>query len=85
MYQEGDWGTTTFLVAIVDDGHTIVWKAHKALDVEAGQRFTMAAATVKAHETYKDIDQTVVTRPSKFTVIDAADEATPRTEGTISV
>ncbi|MFC5935447.1 MULTISPECIES: hypothetical protein [Mycobacterium] len=78
VYQDGDWGTTTFLVAIADDGHTIVWKAHKALDIEVGQRFTMAAATVKAHETYKHIDQTVITRPSKFMVIDAADDETPQ-------
>lgn len=85
VYRDGDWGTTTFLVAIADDGHTIVWKAHKALDIEAGQRFTIAAATVKAHDTYKHIDQTVITRPSKFMVIDAADDETPQTEGMTGV
>lgn len=75
VYQDGDWGTTTFLVAIADDGHTLVWKAHRALDVEAGQRFTIGAATIKAHETYRDVDQTVITRAAKFEVIDATDGA----------
>lgn len=75
VYQDGDWGTTTFLVAIADDGHTLVWKAHRALDVESGQRFTIGAATVKAHESYRDVDQTVITRPSKFEVVDATDGA----------
>lgn len=67
MYREGEWGLTTFLVAITDDGHTIVWSASKGLDIEAGQRFTIAAATVKSHGTYNGVDQTVLTRPSKFT------------------
>ena len=71
-YDEGNWGTTTFLVAIADDGHMLVWKAHRALDIESGQRFTIAAATVKAHETYREVDQTVITRAHKFEVIEAA-------------
>ena len=50
----------------------LVWKAHRALDIESGQRFTIAAATVKAHETYRDVDQTVITRPNKFEVIEPA-------------
>ncbi|WP_262490918.1 hypothetical protein [Mycobacterium simiae] len=66
VYQEGNWGTKTFLVAIADDGHTIVWKASKPLDIEAGQRFTIGAAIVKAHQTYNGIDQTVISRPAKF-------------------
>lgn len=72
-YDQGNWGTTTFLVAIADDGHTLVWKAHRALDIETGQRFTIAAATVKAHETYRDIDQTVITRATKFEVCAAVE------------
>jgi hypothetical protein len=67
MYREGEWGLTTFLVAITDDGHTIVWSASKGLDIEAGQRFTIAAATVKDHGAYNGVDQTILTRPSKFT------------------
>lgn len=65
-------GTTTFLVAIADDGHMVVWKAHRGLDIEVGQQFTIAAATVKSHETYRDVDQTVITRAAKFEVIEAA-------------
>lgn len=69
VYQEGDWGRTTFLVAIADDGHMFVWKASKVLDIETGQRFTIGAATVKAHDTYNGVDQTFIKRPTKFTVI----------------
>lgn len=65
-YQDGNWGTTTFLVAITDDGHTLVWKAHRVLEIETGQRFTIGAATIKAHEEYKGTDQTVITRASRF-------------------
>lgn len=70
-YSEGDFSTTTWLVAVTDDGHTLVWRAAKCLDIEAGDRFTMAAATVKGHDNYRGIDQTVVTRPSKFEIITA--------------
>ena len=41
-------GPGPFLVAIADDGHMLVWSASKALDIESGQRFTIAAATIKA-------------------------------------
>lgn len=69
VYQEGDWGRTTFLVAIADDGHMFVWKASKVLDIEAGDRFTIGAATVKAHDNYNGTDQTAIKRPTKFTVV----------------
>ena len=68
IYREGDWGHTTFLVAIAEDGHTIVWNASRALGIESGQRFTIAAATVKAHEVYNGVDQTVLSRPAKFEI-----------------
>lgn len=68
-YWEGDWGTTTLLVATTDDGHTLVWRASKYIDIEAGDRFTMAAATVKDHDTYRGVDQTVIFRPSKFEIV----------------
>lgn len=66
LFGESDWGVTTFLVAIADDGHVLVWKASKRLDIETGQRFTLAAATVKAQDNYHGTDQTVISRPSKF-------------------
>ncbi|MFA5608200.1 MAG: hypothetical protein WDA07_13615 [Leucobacter sp.] len=68
-YWDGDYGTTTFLVAIADDGHVIVWKASKRLEIAAGDKFTIAAATVKAQEQYQGTDQSVITRPSKFEVL----------------
>lgn len=68
FFDENAWGKTTFLVAITDDGHVVVWKASKALDLETGQRFTMAAATVKEHGNYQGTDQTILARPAKFEV-----------------
>ena len=69
VYTEGMYGTTTFLVAITDTGHTLVWGASKSLDVAVGDWFTIAAATVKEHGEFNGIDQTVIARPSKFTVL----------------
>jgi hypothetical protein len=69
VYQEGDWGRTTFLVAIAHDGHMLVWKASKVLDIETGDRFTIGAATIKAHDNYNGTDQTIIKRPTKFTVV----------------
>lgn len=69
VYNEGMYGTTTFLVAITDTGHTLVWGASKSLDVAVGDWFTIAAATVKEHGEFNGIDQTVIARPSKFTVL----------------
>lgn len=74
VYSEGDYGMKTFLVAITDDGHTVVWNASKALDIEVGDTFTMGAATVKAHETYHGVDQSVITRPAKLAISPATAE-----------
>lgn len=71
VYSEGFYGTKTFLVAIADTGHTLVWSASARLDIEVGDRFTMAAATVKEHGEFNGADQTVVTRPAKFSVLRA--------------
>ncbi len=68
VYSEGDYGMKTFLVAITDDGHTVVWNASKSLDIEVGDTFTIGAATVKAHENYHGVDQSVITRPSKLAI-----------------
>lgn len=56
------WGTSTFLVGTCDDGHVVVWKASKFLDLEPGDKITLAQATIKALNTYEGIDQTIVTR-----------------------
>lgn len=71
VYSEGFYGTKTFLVAIADTGHTLVWSASAHLDIEVGDRFTMAAATVKEHGEFNGADQTVITRPAKFSVLHA--------------
>lgn len=61
-YWEGDYGTTTFLVGRTDDQHTVTWKASGTIDAETGDVLVLSAATVKAHEQYKETDQTVLTR-----------------------
>lgn len=66
VYSDGAYGTTTFLVGITDDGHTLVWSASRGLAVNVGDRFTITAATVKAHEPYRNVDQTVITRAAGF-------------------
>ncbi len=58
----------TMLIAVTDDGHMILWRAHKPVDIYTGQRFEFASATVKAHETYRGVDHTVFVRPVKFKV-----------------
>lgn len=66
---ENQWGDTTFLVGIADTGHTLVWSASRDLGIERGQRFTITAATVKAHGEYNGTDQTVITRAAGFEAV----------------
>lgn len=63
------FGGSTFLVGITDDGHTLVWRASREIDVTEGERITLSSATIKALEKYQgkgntseEIYQTVVTR-----------------------
>ena len=80
---DGDYGTTTLIVGTTDDGHVVKWFASnppfKALTneaggiagsrgVEPGDVLHFAAATVKAHDSYKGTDQTVLTRGHKVTI-----------------
>jgi hypothetical protein len=59
---EGQWGWTTLLVGRSADGHTVKWFASGSLDLEPGDTLFLKAATVKAHEVYEGVDQTVITR-----------------------
>lgn len=62
LLREDNYGTKTLLVGRTEDGHVVKWWAARALDIEVGDTLTLEAATVKAHENYKGIDQTVITR-----------------------
>lgn len=80
---EGDYGTTTLIVGNTEDGHVVKWFASNApykvllnedggaagsRGVEPGDVLHFAAATVKAHDSYKGTDQTVLTRGHKVTI-----------------
>ncbi len=59
---EGQWGWTTLLVGRTADNHLVKWFASGEHDYEPGDTLSLKAATVKAHEVYEGIDQTVITR-----------------------
>jgi len=61
-FWENDYGTTTLLVGYTDDRHCVVWRKSGRLDVKPGDVLVLGAATVKAHEQYRGVDQTVITR-----------------------
>ena len=68
---DGDFGTTTLLVGVTDDGHVVKWFASGTRNWDAGDRIHFAAATVKGHENYKGTDQTTLTRGHKVEVVQA--------------
>lgn len=59
----------TLIVMTAPDGHVMKWKATGRHDVEPGQTLTFTGGTVKAHDVYRDVDQTVLTRV-KYEVAD---------------
>lgn len=66
---DSHFGGSTFLVGITDDGHTLVWRSSREINVKEGERITLASATIKTLEKYmskkhpeEEIYQTVVTR-----------------------
>lgn len=61
---DGAYGTTTLFVGRTADGHTVKWFASGSFQFDAGDKLPLKAATVKAHETYNGVDQTVITRGS---------------------
>lgn len=66
---ESYYGTTTLVVGTTEDGHTVKWFASGFRNWEPGDRIHFGAATVKAHEEYQGIDQTVLTRGHKVEVL----------------
>ncbi len=59
---EGYYGTTTLLIMSTDDGHVLKWFASGSRDHQPGDVVTITSATVKEHEHYEGVDQTVLTR-----------------------
>lgn len=45
-----------------EEGHQVVWWASRKIDVEPGTELVLKGGKVKKHETYKGVDQTVLTR-----------------------
>lgn len=59
---DGNYGTTTLFIGRTDDGHIVKWFASGTFTYEVGDTLNLDAATVKAHEVYEGLDQTVITR-----------------------
>jgi hypothetical protein len=59
---ENDFGVTTMIVGRTEDQHTVVWRASREIDIEPGAILNIKSATIKAHDEFKGVDQTVVTR-----------------------
>ena len=57
---EGDYGTTFFHIMSDAEGNAVVWRSSGA-PLDKGTTYTVKA-TVKAHATYRDAPQTVLTR-----------------------
>lgn len=60
-YLDGDYGVRTLVEMADKDGNVVKWFASGRKEFEKGQSFTLAA-TVKKHEEYQSVKQTVVTR-----------------------
>jgi len=58
---ESDYGTRTMLKMATAEGAIVVWWASKAIDVTPGTNLKMDA-TVKAHQNFQGVAETVVTR-----------------------
>ena len=64
---EGDYGITTLIKIVTDEGNALVWFASGHHDYRAGQRVE-CAATIKQHSSHGGTAQTVITR-AKITVL----------------
>lgn len=58
---EGDYGLTTLVVMRTEDGKVAKWFASGSKDIEMGDTLTLDA-TVKGHDEYEGLKQTVLTR-----------------------
>ncbi|MFS0885156.1 hypothetical protein [Aeromicrobium sp. 179-A 4D2 NHS] len=68
-YLDGDYGIRTLVEMTDPKGNVVKWFASGRKEFETGQSFTLAA-TVKKHEEYQSVKQTVVTR-AKLAPVDA--------------
>ena len=71
---DGNYGTTTLFIGRSESGHVVKWFAAGRFDYEIGDVLALEAATVKEHENYKGVDQTVITR-GKIDTFDERAEA----------
>ena len=60
-YFDGQYGTTSLVSFRAESGHEVRWFASGVKEFELGSELVIDA-TVKAHEKYNDMDQTMVTR-----------------------
>ena len=70
-------GVNTLVIFQTPDGHQVKWFASGRKDFEVGQVGTFSGGTVKAHDEYRGVDQTVVTRVKFEPVSAPADPAHP--------
>ncbi len=59
---DGDYGTSTLIVGTAPTGHTVVWKASRFINLEAGDTLVIKSGTVKETEHKYGADQTILTR-----------------------
>lgn len=64
-------GVNTLVIFQADDGHQVKWFASGRKDFEVGAAGQFTGGSVKKHDTYQGVDQTVVTR-AKFEATDPA-------------
>lgn len=59
------WGTSAIVVMLTDTGHQLKWMSSsgKAFDLEVGDEVVIEQATIKALDTYNDVDSTLLLRP----------------------
>jgi hypothetical protein len=75
---ESEWGTTHFYRMVDDEGHLFVWFGSKSLsdedrrEIDPGDRIRIRT-TIKKHDMYKEVPQTVVTRTQLTEVVDRVD------------
>lgn len=55
-------GVNTLVIFQTEDGHQVKWFASGRKEFEVGQTGSFTGGSVKAHEEYQGVDQTVVTR-----------------------
>lgn len=57
----GDYGPTTLVSMIDDNGNVMKWFASGSKDFKAGQKYRLKG-TIKGHDNYQGVDQTILTR-----------------------